>query len=274
MMKLDFEEALLRIRESRPLVHHITNYVTACDCANVVLGLGGSPVMADSPEEVVEMVSMASALVLNLGTLSRDRLEAMLRAGKEANRKGIPVLLDPVGAGATVFRSQAAKSLLEQITFAFIRGNESEIRSLLGLAGGPRGVDTRDSFTEPSTELAAKLARTYATTVGVTGAVDIVSDGRKTYRVRNGHPMLTTITGTGCMTTSLIGTFLGAHVSPLKSGLLGISLMAISGELTAESLTPEQGTGHFHSHLMDFLSRSVANDLRERLHLEEATNHD
>src|SRR4051812_40721228 len=198
---------LRALREQKPLVHQITNYVVMNETANATLAVGALPVMAHAREEVEEMAGLASALVLNIGTLSPPWVEAMLLAGKAANARGIPVVLDPVGAGATRYRTETARRILQEVRVTVLRGNAGEVATLVGVAAEVRGVESIGAGGD-----AADLAREAASTLGliasVTGPVDHVSDGETVYRVGNGHPLLAAITGTGCMSSAVTGCFL------------------------------------------------------------------
>ncbi|MDH7498086.1 MAG: hydroxyethylthiazole kinase, partial [Syntrophomonadaceae bacterium] len=189
---------LEEVRLRSPLVHHLTNYVTVTDCANITLQLGALPVMADSPHEVEEMVALSSALVLNIGTISRPLLDAMLLAGRRANQLGIPVVLDPVGAGATRLRTDGSRELLEAIRFAVVKGNSSEIGALAGLKSHTRGVEA-GSVEGDLAAACRSLAAAHHTVVVVSGARDLVVDADRTVAVDNGHPLMGRVTGTGCM---------------------------------------------------------------------------
>lgn len=273
MKKIDFQKTFQQLEETTPLVHHITNYVTANDCANCTLALGGSPVMADDPEEVEEMVSMASALVINLGTLNQRSLDSMRLAGSKANEKGIPVILDPVGAGATSLRTKTAKELLETISFGFVRGNASEIKCLVEGNGKTRGVDAADNENLDLSKLAMAMAKEYKVSVGITGVMDVVSDGKSVYQLSNGHPLLTKITGSGCMTTAIIGLYLGAQRSPVEAGIMGISTMAVAGQLAFEDLAAGEGMGSYRVKLMDHLGRISADILEKRIRIKEEVHY-
>ena len=203
---------LARLREQRPLVHQITNYVVMNETANATLALGALPVMAHAREEVEEMVGLAGALVLNIGTLSPHWVEAMLAAGKAANARGIPVVLDPVGAGATRYRTETAKRLLDEIDVTVLRGNAGEVATLVGVKAEVRGVESIGAAGDPA-ELAREAARTLELVASVTGPVDHVSDGERSLAVANGHELLATVTGTGCMSSAITGCFLAANPS-------------------------------------------------------------
>ena len=205
--------ALRDLRERKPLIHQITNYVVMNETANATLAIGALPVMAHAVEEVEEMASAAGALVLNIGTLSAPWIDAMLLAGKAANAAGAPVVLDPVGVGATTFRTETAKRILDEVDVAIVRGNAAEVAALAGLEAEIRGVEAIGAAGS-----GAEIARTAAARLGVvaavTGAVDHVSDGTRTLAVANGDPLLATITGSGCISTALTGCF--AAVRPAR----------------------------------------------------------
>ncbi|MFJ7969906.1 hydroxyethylthiazole kinase [Psychrobacillus sp. NPDC096389] len=238
------------VRKGNPLVHHITNAVTINDCANVTLAIGASPVMATSVEEVEEMVQLANALVLNIGTIQSETFSAMILAGKAANEKGIPVIFDPVGVGATTFRKKLAAELLEKVRVTIIRGNASEINSLVGGKGKTRGVDSTDNSLEAK-ELAIKAANLFSCVVVVSGKVDVVSDGKEIVQIENGDTWLTKVTGTGCMTTSLIGSFAGTTNDYFSASIAGMSAMSLAGERAKRNLPEGAGIGHFKVKLMD-----------------------
>lgn len=247
---------LENVRERAPLVHHITNYVTVNDCANITLSIGASPVMADDINEVEAMTSIASSLVINIGTLNSRTVECMIKAGKKANEVGIPVILDPVGAGATPYRTKVAKTIMDNIELAVIRGNLSEIKTLYGINTKTKGVDSLyDTSIKDELEKGKLLAKDFSKRVGsiiaITGAVDIVTDGKMIYTVENGHKIMSKITGTGCMCSSLIGAYLGTNEDNLLAALSGVVSMGISGELAYESLKEGEGTGTFKVKLMD-----------------------
>ncbi len=225
-------DSLDRVRKEIPLVHHITNQVVMNDCANITLHIGGSPVMAYAPEEVEEMVSLADCLVLNVGTLTTDLVESMVKAGRRANQKGIPVLLDPVGAGATVMRTEASQRLLNELKIDIIKGNPGEISVLAGLKAQVRGVDSVGVGGEPG-EVVEKLAAETGSCVVMTGSVDWVSHGDRTFRVKNGHVLLSKLSGTGCILGSIIGAFAGVGKDPLTASLSGLVCLGIAAELAA-----------------------------------------
>jgi hydroxyethylthiazole kinase len=250
-----------RVREKRPLVHHITNYVTVNDCANIVLAIGASPVMADDIDEVREIVLISSALVINIGTLNRRTIESMLVAGKTANEKGIPVILDPVGAGASTLRTETAERLIHEIKFAVIRGNISEIKAVGGSAGNTRGVDADvgDVINENSIEnvnkIAVMLAQKTGSVITVTGAIDVISDGTRSCYIENGHPMMANVTGTGCMCTSLIGAFCGTIADYTGAAAAAVMTMGLAGEKAYKRVVREElGSGSYRMFMIDEIS--------------------
>jgi hydroxyethylthiazole kinase len=258
-----YSKLLTALREKKPLVHHITNYVTVNDCANITLAIGGSPVMADEPADAVDIASIAQAVVINIGTLSSRTIPAMIEAGKTANEKGIPVIFDPVGVGASKLRNDTAAEILSKVKMAIIRGNISEIRFLAGIKSQTKGVDAAESdFTETdkAIETAKLLANKHSCVVAITGAVDVVSDGIKTVTISNGIPMLRNLTGTGCMCSSLMGCFAGANPElPFESAVAALLSMGIAGEIAFEK-AEILGNGSFHVALHDAVSNMCKMD--------------
>jgi len=253
-------ESLGRVRERKPLVHNITNYVVMNYTANALLACGASPVMAHAAEEVEEMVSLAGALVLNIGTLSPPWIEAMLKAGKRANALHVPVILDPVGAGATSLRTDSAKRLIEGLSIQVIRGNASEVLSLAGEKSGSRtkGVDSVHTV-DQVTDAAVTLAEELRITLAITGAVDLITDGERICRVKNGHGMMSRVTGTGCTATVIIGAFLAVDPDPLEAATTGLSYFGLAGEKAAAK---SSGPGSFQIALLDALYEMKEEELR------------
>jgi hydroxyethylthiazole kinase len=242
---------LRELRERKPLIHQITNYVVMNETANATLALGALPVMAHAREEVEEMVALAGALVLNIGTLSPHWVEAMLLAGKAANEQGIPVVLDPVGAGATRFRTETARRLLDEVKVAVLRGNQGEVATLVGVHAEVRGVESIGVGAEPA-DLARAAARNLGLVASVTGPVDHVSDGDRVLAVANGHELLAAVTGTGCMSSALTGCFLAAACDrPLEAAAAALAAFGIAGEDAARDA---KGPGSFHVGLYDALA--------------------
>ena len=213
-----FAQIFENVRRKAPLIHNITNYVTVNDCANMLLACGGSPIMADEQDEAVEITAICGGLNINIGTLNQRTIPAMFAAGKRANELGHTVVLDPVGAGASGLRTDTAVQLLEKIQFSVIRGNISEIKTLAFGSGTTKGVDAdvADRITEENLDEAVDFAREFAhrtgAVVAITGAIDIVADGERAFCIRNGHPMMSSITGTGCQLSALTAAFVTAIV--------------------------------------------------------------
>lgn len=257
--KAEIVRLLSVVHEKRPLVHCITNMVTVNDCANALLAIGAAPVMADDLDEVAEIAALASAVVLNIGTLNQRTIRSMLAAGKKAVALGRPVVLDPVGAGASRLRTETALHLIEEIPFAVIRGNVSEIKTLSAGSGTTRGVDAdeRDLGAEGQEDviaMAGSLARKTRAVVAVTGATDILADGTRILTVRNGHPLMSRITGSGCMLSAAIGGFCGASPEQLFEAVAAaLCVMGLAGEYAAQR-TENLGTGSFRTALIDSLS--------------------
>lgn len=272
-----FSEILKNVRNKTPLVHNITNYVTVNDCANILLACGGSPIMADDIMEVEEITSISNALVINIGTLNSRTIESMIKAGRKANKINIPVILDPVGAGASKLRTDTTFRLLEEVKFAVIRGNMSEIKAV-GRAGSnkTRGVDSNvnDSVTEENTDDAVNyvkaLAGRLSAVIAVTGAIDLVSDSAKTYVVRNGHPIMSKVSGTGCMLSSMIGAYCGANADNiLEASAAAVCAMGLSGELAYEKMKKNDGgTSMLRSYIIDFISKIDNEKMKEMIKIE------
>ncbi|MBP0725677.1 hydroxyethylthiazole kinase [Bacillus sp. RG28] len=256
----EISKLLQLVKENKPLVHHITNYVTVNECANMVLALGGSPVMADDLAEVEEMVSFASALVINIGTLNERTIQSMITAGKKANQLGVPVILDPVGVGATSLRTETVTILLKEVRFAVVRGNMSEIKMIAGSDVEIKGVDSI-ADDENGVEIAKLLSAKLGCVVAITGAVDIIAEKDRVCTISNGDKILADVTGTGCMSTSLIGTYAGATSDYFLAAAAGITTMGLSGELAKQRLTDGQGIGTFRINLFDEVSKMNAETL-------------
>jgi hydroxyethylthiazole kinase len=244
-------DSLRRLREAKPLVHQITNYVVMNETANATLALGALPVMAHAREEVEEMVALAGALVLNIGTLSPPWVEAMLLAGRAANAHGVPVVLDPVGAGATAYRTETAKRILDEVDVTVLRGNAGEVATLVGVAAEVRGVESIDAGADAA-DLAREAGRTLGLVASVTGPVDHVSDGEQVVAVANGHPLLATVTGTGCISSALTGCFVAVNRErPLEAAAEALVALGVAGEDAARDAG---GPGSFHVGLYDALA--------------------
>ena len=241
---------LRTLRERKPLVHQITNYVVMNETANATLALGALPVMAHAVEEVEEMARLASSLVLNIGTLSGHWVEAMLLAGDAATARGIPVVLDPVGAGATGYRTATARRILDDVHVTVLRGNAGEVATLVGADAEVRGVESIAAGIEAA-ELARTAARRLGVVASVTGPVDHVSDGERVLAVANGHELLSTVTGTGCMSSALTGCFLAAKPDePLEAAAEALAAFGVAAE---DAAAGAGGPGTFHARLYDAL---------------------
>jgi hydroxyethylthiazole kinase len=222
-------ENLERIRQEQPLIHNITNYVVMNYTANALLAMGASPVMAHALEEVEEMVALAGALVLNIGTLSEPWVDAMVAAGSKASQQDTPVVLDPVGAGATRMRTAAARRILEACPVRVLRGNASEILALAQEKVETKGVDSVHSV-EAAAEAARALARRLHATLAITGVVDLITDGERVLHVSNGHPLMGRVTGTGCTATAAVGAFLAVDDDPLSAAATALAYFGLAGE--------------------------------------------
>lgn len=255
-LQQDFSDAITALREKRPLVHCITNYVTAGDTANMLLAAGASPIMADDPAEAAEITAQADALLLNMGTLSERHVSAMLKAGSEANKKGIPVVLDPVGIQLSEFRRTAARKIFSEVKISAVRGNVSELTFLGGYSAvGAHGVDCDPNDEGMSLAAASDAALRYNCVCCVTGASDYVTDGNRVARLLNGCTALKRVTGAGCMTTALIAAF-SAVCDPFSAAVYGTAFMGICGEFSGYT-PPCRYMGSFRSGLFDNAGRSA-----------------
>jgi len=254
-----------KIRVQAPLVHNITNYVVMNSSANALLSLGASPVMAHALDEVEEMVGIAQALVINIGTLSEPWIRSMFVAARAARRRGIPLILDPVGAGATALRTKTALDLLREAPATIIRGNASEIRSLYLAEGATKGVDSRHRA-EDAREAARALAELFGSVVSVSGPVDLIVGGDRVILVANGHPLMPRVTGLGCTASALTGAFAAVNPSPLLAAAHAMAIMGIAGEMAAEKA---EGPGALQLFFLDALYRLSYDDIAKRLRWEE-----
>lgn len=253
-----FSQYFEQVRKKRPLIHCITNYVTVNDCANIVLACGGSPIMSDELQEVEDITSVCDGLVLNIGTLNARTVASMILAGKKANALGHPVILDPVGAGASALRTETVRRLLQEVRFTAIRGNSSEIKTVALGSGTTKGVDAdlSDEINEQnlaeSLAFAKALAKQTGAVIIITGKQDLLTDGEKSYLVANGHVMMSRITGSGCMLTCLLGAYLAANQgAPLAAATAAVAAMGLAGELAYQ---PGRGTLSFRTALIDAIS--------------------
>jgi hydroxyethylthiazole kinase len=257
---------LSRIRQNKPLIHNITNYVVMNSSANVLLACGASPVMAHAENEVEELVACAAALVLNIGTLSDRWIAAMLKAGRRATELGKPIVLDPVGAGATSLRTATAQAILAATRVGVLRGNASEILALARQDAQTKGVDSVHSVAEAA-EAASCLARELGTTLAITGPVDLVTDGSRTVTIIGGHPLMPYVTGTGCAASAIIGAFLAVDADPLSAAATGLAFFGIAGEKAGAAA---KGPGSFMVHLLDALYNLTPEEVAQQCRIHEA----
>ena len=265
-MTISTGASLRALREQKPLVHQITNYVVMNETANATLALGALPVMAHAREEVEEMASAAGALVLNIGTLSDHWVEAMLLAGRAANAAGVPIVLDPVGAGATAYRTDTARRLLDELDVAVVRGNAAEVATLAGRHAEIRGVESIGA-PDAGAELAKAASQALGSVAAVTGPTDHISDGARVVAVSNGDPLLGTVSGTGCMATSVTGSFLAVRRDlPLEAAAEALVAFGLAGEDAARDA---KGPGTFHAALYDGLYNLDPDAVDRRARVEE-----
>ncbi|WMI81280.1 hydroxyethylthiazole kinase [Anaerotignum sp. MB30-C6] len=265
------------VRETVPLVHNITNYVTVNDVANILLACGGSPIMADDAGEVVEITSICGGLNINIGTLNGRTIESMILAGKRANELDHITVLDPVGAGASKLRTETAMQLLKEVRFSVIRGNVSELKTLWGGEGTTKGVDAdiADRATEENLddmmEFAKKLSKKTGAVIAMTGAIDVVANESKGYAIRNGNPLMSKITGTGCMLSGVVAAYCVANPKHLLDATaVAVAAMGLSGEIGFERLekTALGGTSSYRTYIIDAMSNMSDGILQEGIKIE------
>lgn len=256
--KIIFGEILDSVRECHPLIHNITNYVTVNDCANILLACGGSPIMSDDIDEAEEITSICGGLNINIGTLNQRTIPAMFASGKKANELGHPVVLDPVGAGASALRTDTAVKLIQQVKFNVIRGNSSEIKTLARGNGFTKGVDAdvSDTITEDNLDEAIDFAKDFAkktnAVIAITGPIDIVANGEKAYCVYNGHPMMSRITGTGCQLSALTAAFITACPEKnLEAAAAAVCVMGVCGEIAYMRMKDVDGNATYRNYIID-----------------------
>lgn len=258
-------ESVEEIRKQAPVIHNITNYVVMNSTANALLAIGASPVMAHAEEEVEEMVAIAKALVINIGTLSESWVASMFKALRQARKKGIPVILDPVGAGATAYRTRAARELIESGQPTIIRGNASEIMALTDDRAKTKGVDSA-AESDAAIITAQKLAQTHKCLVCISGATDYIIDSGKILKIKNGHPLMTKVTGLGCTASALCGAFAAVDALPFVAAANAMAVMGIAGEIAVER---SAGPGSLQMHFLDVLYRLTEDDINSRLKIED-----
>ncbi len=260
-----------KVRKEKPLVHNITNMVVTNFTANGLLALGVSPVMAYAKEEVADMAKVAGAVVLNIGTLDETVVESMIIAGKAANEHDVPVILDPVGAGATPYRTETAQKLLNEINISILRGNAAEVANVIGEKWMIKGVDAGERNRDVI-ELARSASEKLGIVVVVTGVDDVISDGDKAYMVRNGHFMLTRVTGTGCLLSSVIGAFSAVEKDMVKAATSAVASYGVAAEIAAERKGSE-GPGSFQVEFLNTLSQVSAEDIQKLASIVERSFH-
>ena len=265
-----FEQIFENVRQKSPLIHNITNYVTVNDCANMLLACGGSPIMADDPDDAVEITAICGGLNINIGTLNQRTIPAMLAVGKRACELGHPVVLDPVGAGASKLRTDTAFRLMKEVRFTVIRGNISEIKTLASGSGTTKGVDAdvadkvTDAYLDGAVAFAKEFARRAGAVTAITGAIDIVADGESAFCIRNGHPMMSAITGTGCQLSALTAAFVTANPdTPLEAAAAAVCAMGLCGEIAHRRLTEQDGNSSYRNYIIDAMYRLTPAALEE-----------
>jgi len=267
---INFKEIFNNVKENTPLVHNITNYVTVNDCANILLAAGASPIMADDIEDVRDITKICSALNINIGTLNSRTIESMFESGKISNELSHPVVLDPVGAGASKLRTETANKLVDEISFSVIKGNISEIKTLALGSGSTKGVDAdiSDSVTDANIETVIRFVKEFSQKTGsiiaVTGAIDIVADENKAYVIRNGHSMMSKISGTGCMLSSLIAAYVSANSEfKTEAAASAVCLMGLCGEMAFKRLKENEGNLTYKNLIFDEMTNMTGEILEE-----------
>lgn len=264
------KKCLENVRKNVPLVHNITNYVTVNDVANILLACGGSPIMSDEPEDVEDITSICGGLNINIGTLHKSSIEGMMRAGKRANELGHPVLLDPVGAGASKLRTETALNIMKEIRLTVIRGNISEIKTLVQGSGTTKGVDAdvADAVTEDTLDDAITFVKAFAKESGciiaVTGAIDLVSDWDRCYVIRNGRPEMGKITGTGCQLSGMMTAYVTANPErPLEAAAAAVCIMGLAGELGWSRMQDGDGNSTYRNRIIDAVYNMTGEELEK-----------
>lgn len=270
MERIPLETCLEQVRSTSPLVHNITNYVTVNDVANIILACGASPIMSDEPEDVEDITSICGGLNINIGTLNKHSIEGMHRAGKKANQLGHPILLDPVGAGASHLRTDTAVSLMEELKFTVIRGNVSELKALALGSTSTKGVDADAADAVSETNLDAMIAfiKDYAKRAGciiaITGAIDLISDGIDCYVIRNGRPEMSSITGTGCQLSGMMTAYLVANPDHLlEAAAAATCAMGLAGEIGWSHMQKGDGNSTYRNRIIDAIYTMDAATLRQ-----------
>ncbi len=264
------KEYLENVRKKSPLIHNITNYVTVNDCANALLACGGSPIMADDAEEVEEITTICSGLNINIGTLNSRTIESMLLAGRKAAELHHPVVLDPVGAGASRLRTDTALRLMSEIPFTVIRGNISEIKAVSGSNVATQGVDANiaDRVTEENLDdvisFVKALSQKTGAVIAVTGAIDLICDREKAFVIRNGHPMMASVTGTGCMLSAITAAYVAANPDAVtEAAAAAVCVMGLAGETAFSRLSEQDGNASYRNYIIDAICRMTPEQLEK-----------
>ena len=267
-------EALGNLHEKTPLVHNITNNVTINECANALLAIGGSPIMGDEKRDVEEITQICDSLVINIGTLTASTVEAMFGAGVKATELGHPIVLDPVGVGASSMRDEIAARLLDELDICVVRGNISEVKALAGVSASTRGVDAAaaDAVTRENLEQAAEFACSFAASAGVvaaiTGPIDIIADATRAVAVFNGSYMQGRMTGAGCLLSSVTGAYVVSHEDPFIAALAAVCSTGVAGQVAEGRMSDMDGTGSFRNYLLDALFRLTPEQLADEARIE------
>lgn len=275
MNNAEIGTALDSVRTKHPLVHNITNYVTVNDCANALLAIDASPIMSDEPKDVGDIQRICDGLVINIGTLNEQTIAGMHAAAQAAAEAGHPIVLDPVGAGASALRTRTAAELLDNYPIAIVRGNISEIKALASGASSTRGVDVSpdDVVTENNLPTSAAFARDFSAKTGavvaITGPIDVVASATRSFAVRNGSPLQGRITGAGCMLSSITGAFAVACPDTLLAALAAVCSTGVAGNLAEERMTTADGNASFRGYLIDALFHLDGNTLAGHAKIEE-----
>ncbi len=259
----DIASLLTSVREKSPLVHNITNFVVMNNTANALLATGASPIMSHAIEEVEDMVSICNSLVINIGTLDSAFVQAMKSAMKQARILNKPIVLDPVGAGATPYRNRVLQELLNTAAPDYIRGNASEIMALAGLSVQTKGVDSTESSMD-SIQGAQKLSLQYDAVICVSGEIDIVVYRDQIMKIHNGHPMMTKVTGMGCSASAILAAFAAISSDKLQAAVAATAFIAICGELAAAKST---GPGSLQMNILDIMYKLTESEFSDNLRI-------